>query len=82
MSQLDEPYLDSLGCLQGLFWGNPHLAFPQQLLDEVGDVTASNWNMFDTATYHIAFGLIKNKSNSLANVVDNSTIFQVSLSLV
>ena len=50
-------YLDGFGSLQGLFRWNASLPLSQQLLDEVGDVSPGNGDVFDAAAYHIALRL-------------------------
>ena len=50
-------YLDCLGCLQGLLWGDAHLPLPQKLLGEVGDVTTSDGNVLYTAADDVALSL-------------------------
>lgn len=50
-------YLDGLGGLQRLLRGNAHLPLPQQLLSEVGDVTAGDGDVLDAAADDVALSL-------------------------
>lgn len=50
-------YLDCLGRLQRLLRGDPHLALPQQLLGEVGDVSPGDGNVLYTAADDVTFSL-------------------------
>ena len=56
-TDVPEPLFDLFSRFQGLFRGNPHLSLAQQLLDEVGDVTASDGNVLDTAADDVTFSL-------------------------
>jgi len=49
--------LDSLGSFQGLFGRDANLSLSQELLNEVGDVPASYWDVLNTAANYIALGL-------------------------
>lgn len=49
--------LNSFGCLQRLLRRNPHLTLPQQLLNEVGDVSPGDRDVFDAAADNVAFSL-------------------------
>lgn len=49
--------LDGFGSLQRLFWGDPDLPLPQQLLGEVRDVTAGDRGVFNAAADDVTFGL-------------------------
>lgn len=50
-------YLDGLGGLQRLLRGDAHLPLPQQLLGEVGDVTAGDGDVLDAAADDVALSL-------------------------
>lgn len=50
-------YLHSLGRLQRLLGRDAHLPLPQQLLGEVGDVTAGDGDVLYAAADDVAFGL-------------------------
>lgn len=52
-----DAYLDSFSSLKGLLRWNSHLSLPQQLLREVGNVTACNGDVLYAAANHIAFCL-------------------------
>lgn len=49
--------LNSFGRFQRLLRRDPHLALPQQLLDEVGDVSPGDGDVLDAAADDIAFSL-------------------------
>lgn len=49
--------LDGFGGLQRLLRRYPHLALPQQLLCEVGDVSAGDGDVFNAAADDVAFSL-------------------------
>lgn len=50
-------YLNGLRGLQGLLRRDAHLPVPQQLLDEVRDVPARDWDVLDAASDDVAFRL-------------------------
>lgn len=50
-------YLDGFSSLEGLLRWNSHLSLPQQLLCEVGNVTACNGDVLYAAANHVAFCL-------------------------
>ena len=54
--------LDGLGSLQRLLWRNSHFTITKQLLDEVGDISASNGNVLDAAANDIALSLDKKEN--------------------
>ena len=49
--------LDGLGCLQSLLRWDAGFSLLEKLLDEVSDVLAGDWKLFDAAVYHIAIHL-------------------------
>ena len=50
-------YLDGFGSFKGLFRRNANFSLPEDLLNEVGDVSTSYRYMLDAAANHIAFSL-------------------------
>ena len=50
-------FLDSLSGFKRLFRGDTRLSFPEQLLNEVGDIPTSDGDVLDTATDHVSFSL-------------------------
>ena len=53
------PLLDGLCGLEGLLRRHPHLALPQQRLDEVGDVAACDRDVLDAAPDYVTLRLRK-----------------------
>lgn len=54
--------LDSFSRLQRLLWRNPHLSFPQELLDEVCDVSTGDGDVLDAAADDVAFSLERHRT--------------------
>lgn len=59
MSGINSTTFNSLGSLHAHLWWDVWLSLPQQTLDEVGDVPASDGNVLDAASNDIPVSLEK-----------------------
>lgn len=66
--------LNSFGRFQRLLRRDPHLALPQQLLDEVGDVSPGDRDVFDAAADNVAFSLESKREKAFIEVEEGSKV--------
>ena len=69
----DQSHFDGLCCVQLLRWGDPRLPLPQQLEDEVSDVTAGNGDVLDAATNDVTLSTRDDMGDTVTGVNDSSS---------
>ena len=67
-ANVTESLFDCFGRLKRLLRWDANLSFPQQRLDKVGNVPASDGNVLDATANHVTFSLQLNKTNIYINL--------------